>query len=186
MEFEPKDIRLFFREVLTKASERLRFSLESWIEFYLVDLLTRQATLSISLEPLVHQMIEAVEAPLPDRFNRWKSMGESALIQVGMFPERMKRSGVTHTYVFHMGVKAYSAAGALAQDGMGNVYFQVSENFQSFAYLLEAIRNQTSLKPRTNVLRLIESWEEGRSAEALHSLLGHDLYLVFDPDKSKN
>lgn len=143
MDFEPKDPRLFFYEAIQQASDRLRLRIESWTEFYLVDLLVRQVYSKVSLDPFVTQVTLATEAHPKDKFKLWKGAGESALIQVGMFPEHIEKKGVTRSYVAQIGGRAYLIASTLATDGMGTVYKTVAGDFGSFAALLRSTRKQT-------------------------------------------
>jgi len=181
------DIKLFFYEAIKKASARVKLHLEAWIEFYIVDLLARQVVSNnVSLAPLVDQMIEAAEAPAPSRFNLWKSMGESALIQSGLFPEFVKKRGVTRGYVNQMGSNAYKVAGSLSNDGLRKVYLIMSKDFDAFASLLETTRNQTSLGKSFSVEDLLLKWEEEGSADSLMSLADRKLYVIFGKDDSEN
>ncbi len=179
MAFEKEDPRIFFYEAICEALGRLRLQLESWTEFYLVDLLVRQVSRPVTQEPFVFQLEAAHRASsAKERFLRFKEMGDSALILVGFFEEAIGRRGVTRRYVINMGGGAYRNAASLSVDGLSQVYVTLSDGFGDFVRVLDEVREMTSLRTKQDVAALFEKWQRTGSITAADRLQHQGVFPV--------
>ncbi len=168
------DMREFFRERLVAALSRRRVEVEEATEFYLVNLLAGYASRSpreTLSRPLFHRLAEAVETPdAPERFRRFRELGDCALYVCGFFSEHLDRRGISRDYVVTMGHRAYGEAGDLcgracraAEARLREVYPELAEGFDDFARVLDDVRETTALRTPQDIVRLYERWRRTRS-----------------------
>jgi len=184
--FESEDPRLYFYEALEEALSRLHLKIESWTEFYLVELLTRQITNPAPQEPLVLQMEAALRTPSAhERFLRYRAMGDSALFLVGFCEEFLTRRGTTRRYVVSMGGHAYRSAASLSADGLSRVYVTLSDGFDDFVQVLDEVREMTSARTQQDIVKLYEKWQRTGSSAAARRLQGTGVFPVqAKPDRN--
>ena len=168
------DMTEFFRERLVTALERQQVAVAAPTEFYLVQLLTGYATQPPNdalARPLVHRLAEAMETPQPsERFRRFRDLGDSALYVCGFFADHLQRRGISRDYVVGMGGRAYVEAADLCGRTWGvtdawlsRVYPQLADGFDTFARVLDEVRESTALRTPQDVVRLYERWRRTKS-----------------------
>lgn len=164
------NLTTFFHDVVDDAMRKKHVEATEAAEYYLVSLLTdyaRPAARSCeALErPLTLLLDEALHAPSGERFERLRVLGDGVLYVSGFFAPHLETRGVAVRYVTSLGARAYDSAGqmlrAAAGDGAPDLFFELSEKFESFASLLSAVAEQlslTSAPSSQSVLKLYERW----------------------------
>jgi len=155
--------QILFREYVLEVLGELRIDAGAWTEFYLVDLLARKAP-SISIdEPLVTQMAACAATNEPsEKFEGFRSIGDTALLLSGFFRDRVKARGVDLSYVVSVGSRAYEATASLSgsYDGLTEAYSALSDRFLLFSRVLAEVREMTSMKKRRGILGIYNKWKQ--------------------------
>lgn len=177
------DMTEFFRERLVDALARQRVEVEDATEFYLVNLLTDYATRpprEALDRPLVHLLAEAVDTDdTAERFRRFRDLGDRALYACGFFIDHLEWRGISRDYVVCMGGRGYEEAAGLSGRAWGTpgsafheVYPELADGFDTFARVLDEVRETTALRTPQDIVRLYERWRRTRSpvlASRLHA-----------------
>src|SRR4051812_33834822 len=112
------DLGEFFRNEVTDARSALGIQMTDMEEFYLVNLLCEfsrhdKATPAPGEEPLALMYKRALDAPLKERVQMLKNLGDVALYISGFFAEFIERSLVDIDYYVSMGGHAYKNVSSL-------------------------------------------------------------------------
>jgi hypothetical protein len=173
------DARDFFREHLTEALKSLEVRTAEATEHYLVDLLagyvvdTRLQEIST---PFVEQLAKALNTSGPERANRMRSLGDTALFVSGFWADSFGARGVTQPYVIAIGARAYGEVSrvrstALADAGPGSeVFVELAGRFEAFSRVLDEVREQTAMCTDGELIRIYERWCTTRSPELFRRL----------------
>src|ERR1700759_2753248 len=108
------DVRVFFREHVTEALRSLEVRTAEATEHYLVELLAGYSVSDRIPEmctPFVELLAKAAAVSGPERVNRMRSLGDSALFVSGFLSDSFDRRGVTQPYVIAIGARAYGEVG---------------------------------------------------------------------------
>lgn len=176
----------YFRERLLEALDRLRLEVRVWTEFYLVDLLARKAPNVQLSTPLVLQVKAAVESPEPaGRFKHYQSAGDTALLLLGFFGAYVDSRALSRSYVAHMGSGAYRATAALSDafDGLTEAYEDLSDGFVEISLVLNEVRELTSHRTPTDILRLYEAMKATKSPSVAERLRREGLVVGVGSDE---
>jgi hypothetical protein len=173
------DVRGFFRDQVTEALRSLDVRTEEATEHYLVNLLAGYAVSAPIQEmctPFVELLAKAVAVSGPERVNRMRSLGDSALFVSGFFSDSCDRRGITQPYVIAIGARAYGEVGrvrpSIASDGgpANEVFVELADRFEAFARVLDEVREQTAMCTDGELVRLYERWCATRSPELFRRL----------------
>ena len=174
------DVHAYFRERLLAVLERHRLHAGPSTEFYLVELLSRQAAGSgpEMQRPLALALAEAVATEAPgERYQRFRALGDTALLACGFFAEHCERRGVSRRYVSTLGRRAYRQARDLApwsgKAALPEALDELAEGFERFAVALDDLRESTSLRTPQDIVRLYDRRRRSPSpvvAERLRAL----------------
>jgi hypothetical protein len=170
------DIRAFFREQVVEATRSLEVTMEQSTERYLVELLAGFAVsdkVQDLSEPFVELLQRALAATEPERTYRFRNLGDSALYVSGFLPDSHEGRGVTQPYVVSIGARAYGEVSrATRRHGSTHrfLFEELADLFESFARVLDEVREQTALCTDGALLRLYERWCASRSPRLLKRL----------------
>ena len=176
----PQSIREFFRDLLQRALENQRASVQPFTELYLVNLL-HEFLMSEALyvqaddgtlqqKPLAFLLKEALEEAGPARVHLLRRLGDTSLFVSGFFPDSLSRrsSLVDVDYYIAMGGRAYDAVGAIG--GHRDLWAELSQRFRLLVDLLNEVSERTMASTNAGLVRLYERWKKTGS-ERLASLL---------------
>lgn len=171
----PSSLAAFFHEHLTAAREALSIPLDPSAEHYVVMLLVRLAQSSDEPPmhvPLVLQWRDALDEPRTEaRFVRFRSMGDSALIRRGLFPEEYEARGLRSGYFDGLGRQAYAEAARAAPGGLrrAGIFEAMADSFGLLARLLLDLRERVR-EDDEDVVRLAAAVRRSDSVEAARRL----------------
>lgn len=173
------DISGFFRERLEGALARRGVAAGPLTQVYLVHLLAEHGS-GFAPEKmtgtlggtLVERMAEAADILEPaERLRRFREIGDAALYAAGFFGDHLSHRGIAKSYVVMMGGRAYDAAGSLArrphvvaERAMAEVYPELSGRFESFAAVLDDVRESTEMRTPQDIVKLYERWKRTGSS----------------------
>ncbi|MDH5493096.1 MAG: hypothetical protein OEY14_14170 [Myxococcales bacterium] len=173
------DIRSYFRARLAVARGRLGLEVPTEVEFYLVDLLARQAEAPADAllgVALVERLGAALEVEEPaERLRRFRDTGDCALYVSGFFRLHFESRGISRSYVRQMGGRAYRGAADAARircSPHAEVFPELAEGFEGYSGLLDEIREETALRTPQDIVRLYDQYRRTRSpslAARLHA-----------------
>jgi hypothetical protein len=168
-----QSVREFFQELLAKAIENQRASVQPFTELYLVNLL-HQFLMSEALyvqaddgswqqKPLAFLLKEALEEPGPARVQMLRRLGDTSLFVSGFFPDSLarRRSLVDVDYYIAMGGRAYDAVGVLAARHAATektLWDELSSQFRLLVDLLNEVSERTLASTNQGLVRLYERW----------------------------
>ena len=176
------DLSSFFREEISGARDQLNIELSELTEFYLVNLLCEYSSRDNPVsapgeEPLALIYKRSLEAPLDQRLQILKNLGDVALYVSGFFADFVERSMVDIDYYVSMGGSAYSNLSDLVGakprgETFAEVYLQLARRFTELVDLLAEIsdRSRTNTDDDTELLKLYDRWVRTKS-ERVHKLL---------------
>jgi hypothetical protein len=173
------DVRVFFREHLTEALRSLEVRTAEATEHYLVELLAGFAVsdrIQEACTPFVELLAKAAAVSGPERVNRMRTLGDSALFVSGFLPDTFDRRGVTQPYVIAIGTRAYGEVGrvrpTIASDGGpdSEVFVELAQRFEAFTRVLDEVREQTAMCTDGELVRLYERWCTTRSPQLFRRL----------------
>lgn len=180
------DLRGFFSETLTRALATRRVETKPPIALYLVGLLEDLGHDTSALSRSLVELTLAAEAAAPgERFGCLRHLGDQALSVSGLFDAHLDRIGVARTYLVDVGSRAYRAACQLAsasnqpgERARAEVFFDLGERFETYAHVLEDVREATALGTRDDVLSLYERFQKTHSPALAERLLAHGVVSV--------
>lgn len=174
------DVRDFFRPRLREAFESQRTHVSHNIEDYILNLLCDNAfsdQASAIERPMVGLLDDAQEAVGWERAQRFRGLGDAALMVLGFFSELIPRRGIDDGYVRAMGGTGYATASNLirihrggAESGLPDVLQELSERFADVAAVVADVRDQTALTER-EVVAIYDRWTRTRSPRLARRLI---------------
>lgn len=181
----------YFHETLTRALAARGITAPEDTEFYLVSLLEGLGHDTRALSrTLVDMSIELERSAPAQRLSRLRSVGDQALSVSGLFDVHLERRGIARSYVVDMGVRAYRGASQLARTSRercerarAEVFCDLSERFQTYAEVLEGVRESTVLGTPDDVLALYERFCRTGSPALAERLLAHGVVSVRGSDE---
>ena len=163
-----ESIRDFFRELLTRAIENQRASVQPFTELYLVNLLHEFLAAealyvqaddgSWQQKPLAFLLRDALAEEGPARVQMLRRLGDTSLFVSGFFPDSLARrsSLVDVDYYIAMGGRAYDAVARHAFER--SLWNELSEKFRLLVDLLNEVSERTLASSNAGLVRLYERW----------------------------
>ena len=174
---ETQNLRSYFSEELTRASENQSIEIDEEVAAYLTQLLTEFSNPSalfdktedgIELKPLALYYLAAVEAENRESQNlALRRLGDIALFISGLFPASLNRKVMDVDYYIAMGGSAYSHLHDALQ---WRVFADLAERFVSFVDLLAEIAENSALNNHVDLMRDYEVWLRTGSPRLLNKL----------------
>jgi hypothetical protein len=180
----------YFHETLVRAFAVKGIEAPPPTEFYLVGLLEGLGHDTAPLSrTLVELSIEVENASRGEKLTRLRSVGDQALSVSGLFDVHLERRGISRSYVVDVGSRAYRSASQLAsassqssERARASVFFDLSARFQTYAEVLEGVRESTALGTPDDVLSLYERFCKTRSPALAERLIAHGVVSVAGSD----
>jgi hypothetical protein len=123
-------------------------------------------------ETLADRFVLAGQAPSVERTDRYRSVGDAALMLSGLWWERAahRRGWPEIRYAAALGSRSYRAIG-------GEPYDEMSEKFEGLVSALVRFGTAQSLATARDVLRLYQLWHQTRSRCAAEALADHGVFV---------
>jgi len=180
-----QSLRDFFRDLLSRAIENQRASVQPFIELYLVNLLHEflaSEALYVQAEdgswqqkPLAFLLKDALEEAGPSRVRLLKRLGDTSLFISGFFPDSLARrsSLVDVDYYIAMGGRAYDAVARHALER--SLWAELSDKFRLLVDILNEVSERTLASSEAGLLRLYERWLKTGSDRLANALVRQGL-----------
>ncbi len=168
----------WFRDRVDEAARHQRAPVSRDTVYYLSQLLAEEgrADDGDTSTTLVELRMQAEAAPWGASINKWRSLGDRALLTLGFFRENLRRRTVSADYYAEMGATAYATVsrrlrspGAPAHD----VFAELADRFGPCTDVIAEVRQEACESCDQDVVRLYEEWlatGSPRLAERLRSL----------------
>lgn len=184
------DLSAYFHETLTRAFATKGIEAPEPTEFYLVGLLAGLGHDTAALSrSLVEMCLDLERVSEGERLARLRRVGDHALSISGLFDVHLDRRGISRSYVVELGSRAYRSASHLASASVhggerarAEVFFDLSAHFNTYADVLEGVRESTALGTPDDVLTLYERFCKTRSSALAERLLAHGVMSVAGSD----
>ena len=180
-----QSLRDFFRDLLSRAIENQRASVQPFTELYLVNLLHEflsSEALYVQAEdgtwqqkPLAFLLKDALEEAGPSRVRLLRRLGDTSLFISGFFPDSLARrsSLVDVDYYIAMGGRAYDAVARHALES--SLWEELSDKFRLLVDILNEVSERTLASSEAGLLRLYERWLKTGSDRLANALVRHGL-----------
>lgn len=158
------DTRAFFFEMLTTALDRRHVNASEPVVVYLRDLLSDSAhRIHPTDAPIVSRFAEAIEVDDPrEKRDKLRQTGDAALYTCGFFQEHVESRGMSVQYYAAMGGRAYATAASIPGP-LRSVLGELAEKFESFADVLDEVRETTTLRTPQDIVKLYDRWRKTNS-----------------------
>ena len=146
------------RERLQDAFAKKALKANEMSEFYLVNLLS---DFHFAFEkPLAILMMDASHRDQQTKIKELKCVGDTALVIVGFFAERVQRTIMGLPYYTSMGGLAYRKLSTLlsSEDDLVEVYLDLSNNFKRYAEALSIVAPWNIASSNADLIKIYERW----------------------------
>jgi len=180
-----QSVRDFFRDLLARAIENQKASVQPFTELYVANLLHEflaSEALYVQAEdgswqqkPLAFLLKDALEEAGPARVRLLKRLGDTSLFISGFFPDSLSRrsSLVDVDYYIAMGGRAYDA---VARHAMGSsLWEELSDKFRLLVDLLNEVSERTLASNDAGLLRIYQRWLKTGSDRLANALVRQGL-----------
>ena len=181
----PKD---FFRGLLRQACDEQKVLPSESAEFYLVQLLERFIRHEQGLldRPLALDYLESLEGDPPERYQRLKHVGDTALFVSGVFTESLEGKAVGADYYTSIGGLAYGHLASLHGTALGRgviaLFTEMSTRFLDFVRVLSQMSLDELYASDRDTLRIYRRWLLTRGARDADALVRRGI-IPFAPKK---
>lgn len=181
--------REFFWNLLRQACDEQEVSPSESAEVYLVLLLERFVRPEQRLldRPLALDYLESFEGDPPERYQRLKQVGDTALFVSGVFTESLEGKAVGADYYTSIGGLAYGHVATLAGTKFGSgviaLFTEMSERFMDFVRVLSQMSLDELYASDRDTLRIYRRWLLTRGARDADALIRRGI-IPFAPKKT--
>ena len=179
----------FFKERLSEAISRAKFSTTEVAEFYLVDLLDRYMVTTnlfdkqdsekhLAVDPLAIQLLKAQEPGVTgsDKIKILKKLGDTSLYISGFFGNSLSRKVVDLDYYREMGALAYrNLSDSIREESFHDLYQELYSKFSGFVEVLSEVSHDFLTQTDQNLLQVYETYLKTGSEAAKKHLEGKGL-----------
>lgn len=182
--------REFFEEIVVQGLSHCRLNPSAVVRNYLIELLEGYMHVeSLEDEPdqktgvkhttLAERFLVAASLGLPDRVQKLKRVGDTALYISGFFGDSFKRKVVDIDYYAEIGGTAYSTLASHSQsDLQGRVFDDLSRNFMGYVDVLTFVSQEAMIQTDSDLLRLYDRYLSTGSKLAEAQLLSRGVLAV--------
>lgn len=158
----------YFRELVESAMQNQHVSAHELTSFYVVNLLTafvhRERSPGANTdEALAVTLARAMQTAGVAQRDGLRKVGDLSLFMSGYFSDSLNRSLVDVDYYIFLGGCAYRSLAREGDEGLSDVFEELSEKFTTFVDILGEVSERTALTSNADVLRLYERWLRTRS-----------------------
>jgi hypothetical protein len=167
----------FFRGLLREACREQKVLPSETAEFYLVQLLERFIRPEQGLldRPLALDYLESFETDPPERYQRLKNVGDTALFVSGVFTESLEGKAVGAEYYASLGGLAYRRLASFHGSTLGRgaiaLFAEMSARFLDFVRVLSQMSLDELYARDRDTLRIYRRWLLTRGARDAEALL---------------
>ncbi len=160
----------FFRGLLREALEEQRVEPSENAEAYLVQLLERFVRPAPDTfdRPLALDYLESLDQRPPERYQKLKRVGDTALFVSGVFTESLDRRTVSPDYYASLGGLAYRNLASLPGTALGKavvpLFTELATRFLDFVRVLSQMSLQEIYASDRDTLRIYRRWVMTRGA----------------------
>lgn len=192
------DLTEYFRSEVTTARDELGMDLEELLEYYVVRLLcdySRPETQPANgNEALALMYKRALDAPIGERVQILKNLGDAALYVSGFFVEFIERQLIDLDYYIAMGGTAYGSLSELVGsqrngETFGELYGKLAKQFATLVDLLNEVASKGAKADALNdqqLLRMYDRWTRTGNARIQKKLADVGLFPVGRKPKDFN
>lgn len=151
-------LKEILRERLQDAFAKKSLKANAMSEFYLVNLLS---DFNFAFEkPLAILMMDASHRDKQTKIKELKCVGDTALVIVGFFAERVQRTIMGLPYYTSMGGLAYRKLSSILSGGddFVEVYLDLSSNFKRYAEAISIVAPWNIASSNTDIVKIYERW----------------------------
>jgi hypothetical protein len=176
----------FFRRLVRQACHEQKVLPSENAEFYLVQLLERFIRHEQGLldRPLALDYLESFEGDPPERYQRLKNVGDTALFVSGVFTESLEGKAVGAEYYTSIGGLAYGRLASLHGTARGVIalFTEMSTRFLDFVRVLSQMSLDEIYASDRDTLRIYRRWLLTRGARDADTLVRRGI-IPFAPKK---
>lgn len=156
----------FFRELVQSAMAAQHFESEEETEFYLVHLLERHIRMPEEVldRPLGVAYLEASRSDPARRFERFRSVGDTALFVSGLFTDSLEGTLVQPSYYVDLGRSAYAQVAETGQPRLRELFRTLAAQFADLVRVLGEISATDLFASDRDTLRVYRRWLLTRGA----------------------
>ena len=177
----------FFADAMGEAMQSRQVEVSSGTQAYLVGLLAGMASRGLDGralgQPVTLQFQEALGAPVGERFERLRGLGDRTLALAGLFRDHLEAHHVDVGYVSSVGASAYRQAGALrpVSDTRGDLFGELAAKFSPLVAALGELAEVLFAGPATTaegIVRVYTRWQRTGSERLGRELMTRGLVPV--------
>ena len=156
----------FFRELVRNAMAAQHFTSEEETEFYLVHLLERHIRVpgEVLDRPLGVAFLEASNGDPGRRFERFRTVGDTALFVSGLFTDSLEGTLVQPSYYVDLGRSAYARVAETSQRRIRELFESLAAQFSDLVRVLGEISVRDLFASDRDTLRIYRRWLLTRGA----------------------
>lgn len=158
----------YFQPHVRRALGEYRPSAIDTAEYYLIRLLTDFAQAKTLFDgmgreapALSIQLLEALQAPRPQRANLLRRLGDYTLYMCGFFTKGLNLRLVDVPYYMRLGSIAYCHLGESPTPGevsFGKIFKELGNEFETYVNVLGVVRDTSRHTSETEMLGLYQEW----------------------------
>tara|TARA_R100000656_G_scaffold104176_1_gene76055 strand:- start:80401 stop:80964 length:564 start_codon:yes stop_codon:yes gene_type:complete len=186
VDIDDTPVQSYFHEVVNKALSTVGLKLSHWSEFYIVDLLVRQASKAFDVNrPLVDLLMEVTSEPSPHRrFEVHQRLGDTALFLAGFCVGYIRNRGLSLEYIKSMGRRGYTGASEYPLSPTPReVFEELSQEFEGVALVYDEVREQTTVGTTADVVKLWEQYRKTKSPAVKRRLYLNGVILLDEDEE---
>jgi hypothetical protein len=178
----------FFHELLRQACDEQRVVPSEDAEFYIVRLLESFVRHEQGLldRPLALDYLQSLDGDPPERYQRLKHVGDTALFVSGIFTESLESKAVGPDYYTSLGGLAYRDLASLPGTQLGKgviaLFTEMSARFLDFVRVLSQMSLDELFTSDRDTLRIYRRWLLTRGARDADVLMRRGI-IPFAPKK---
>jgi hypothetical protein len=156
----------FFHDQVCAAMRNQGVDSSELTEFYLVNLLSDYARMTIDERALALRLSEAATALPDERARTLRDIGDQSLYVSGFFSDSLRRGPLQVDYYIQIGGTAYrqlAGMNAGAAQPFGEVYRELAGKFPRFVDVLAEVSTGSAITRPEGVVELYERWIESGS-----------------------
>jgi hypothetical protein len=162
-----RSVQEFFHDRVCAAMRNQGVDSSELTEFYLVNLLSEYARMSLDERALALRLSEAATALPDERARRLRDIGDQTLYVSGFFSDSLQRGLVDVDYYIQIGGTAYRQLARMTNpvaQPFGEVYHELAGKFPRFVDVLAEVSEASAITSQQGVVQLYERWLKTGSA----------------------
>jgi hypothetical protein len=168
--------------LVREAEQDYGCQLDNDMQSYLVFTLMRFAkNQELNTQALAVDYLTSHQLPNHRCHEQLRDVGDQCLLVSGLYPRSAEKRQVSATYYIDLGRAAYHHIGTMTQQGIAELYLQLSESFILLMDLLQTIRRYSS--PALQPLAALDLWQQTGSRAALQQVSDNGIPIYQNPQQ---